>query len=361
MAKPDWMTLDKTSGAGNGTVIITALQNTSTSPRSGLITVRTGSISKVVTVTQEGAAVTKGKIIFAYTGKEIPQEYVGYNLYIGDSKVDSPEFYVDYGEIEYITADDVAVNFNNMTQADLEMTLDTIHIDMTEMDDIYFGVSPSNDPKIDWIPLLYVTETGSETYTSDNMAVIIQNAFNGISEVIDAESIVAPNVTDVVCSWGIPTTKLLLTSTTQDVLDSASVSSVNFSVFADLYPDGKRLNNDSMINIKVGQFTLGKSSDGKWLSRFVNISKTSTTQQFTWYKEWSEVALCRITIKCNFNNVNVSLSNNLIINGKTFMQHKNNGDIYFENTEGIPLQNTTDSQNVSIVSNTPVLIFTAFN
>lgn len=148
---------------------------------------------------------------------------------------------------------------------------------------------------------------------------------------------------------------------TQDVLDEASVSSVNFSVFVDLYPDGQRLNDDSMINIKVGQFTLGKSSDGKYLSRWVNISKTSTTQQFTWYKEWSKVALCRFTIKCNFNDVDVSLNDNLVINGKTFMQHKNGGDIYFENTEGIPLQKTSDSQNVSISSNTPDLNFTVLD
>ena len=74
-------------------------------------------------------------------------------------------------------------------------------------------------------------------------------------------------------------------------------------------------------------------------------------------KYWSTVALCRFTIKCNFNDVNVSLSKNLVINGKTFMQRKNGGDIYFENTEGIPLQKTTDGQNVSISSNTPNLTF----
>ena len=361
MAKPDWITLNKASGVGNGTVIITALQNTSTSPRSGVITVRAGSISKVVTVTQEGAA-TKGKITFrCTTGGEIPQKYVGYNLYIGDSKVGSPEFYANYGEIESITADTVVVNFNNMAQANLEMTLATIHTDMVEVDDIYFGISPSDDPEAEWVPLLYVTETGSESFTSDNMAVIIQNAFNGISEVIDAESLIASSVTDVICSWSMPSTRLLLAGTTQDVLDEASVSSVNFSVFADLYPDGQRLNDASMINIKVGQFTLGESSDGKWLSRWVNVSRTNPIHQFTWYKEWSKVALCRFTIKCNFNDVDVFLNENLVINGKTFMQYKNGGDIYFENTEGIPLQNTSDGQNVSISSNTPDLNFTALN
>jgi hypothetical protein len=363
MAKPNWITVNPSSGTGAGIFKITFAQNTSTSSRSGIVTVKSLSgLTHKIQVTQEGKA-TKGKITFrCTTGEEIPQKYVGYSLYIGDSKVGSPEFYAEYGEIESITADTMVVNFNNMAQINLEMTLATIHTDMTETDDIYFGISSSDDPELDWVPLLYVTETGSESFTSDNMAVIIQNAFNGISEIIDAESLVTSSVTDVVCSWSMPSTRLLLAGTTQDVLDSASVSSVKFSVFADLYPDGQRLLNDnSMNNIQIGQFTLGESSDGKWLSRGVNISKISTIQQFTWYKEWSEVALCRFTIKCNFSDVDVHLSDNLVINGKTFMQHKNDGGIYFENTEGIPLQKTTDSQNVSISSNTPYLDFTALN
>lgn len=357
-----WFTLSKKSGSGNDTIAITAQPNTSTSPRSAVVTVRAGSISKTLTLTQEGRQqATKGKITFrCTTGGEIPQEYVGYRLYIGDSKVGSSEFYADYGEIESITAGNVVVNFNNMAQANLEMTLTTIHTDMVEMDDIYFGISPSDDPEAEWVPLLYVTETGSESYTSDNMAVIIQNAFNGISEVIDAESLITPSVTDVVCSWGIPETKLMNVETTQAALDRASVSHVDFKVFADIYPDDQRLNDASLINIEIGQFTLGEVSGVKWLGRIVRVKKASTIQQFTWYKEWSTMALCRFTIKCNFNDVDVFLSENLVINGKTFMQRKNAGDIYFENTEGIPLQRTSDSQDVAISSNIPYMEFTFF-
>lgn len=159
-----------------------------------------------------------------------------------------------------------------------------------------------------------------------------------------------------------PRTKLLLAGTIQAVLDSASVSYINFSVFADLYPDGQRLlNDDSMNNIQIGQFTLGQAPDGKWLSRYVNVSRVNPIHQFTWRKEWSTVALCRFTIKCgNFNDTDVSLDKNLVINGKTFMQHKNGGDIYFENTEGIPLQKTSDGQNVNISSNVPDLTFDFF-
>ena len=56
MAKPDWITLSKTSGTGNDTVTVTAAKNTGTSARSGSITVKSGSLSKVVTISQEGQA-----------------------------------------------------------------------------------------------------------------------------------------------------------------------------------------------------------------------------------------------------------------------------------------------------------------
>ncbi len=349
-----WFTLSKKSGSGNDTIAITAQPNTSTSPRSAVVTVRAGSISKTLTLTQEGAAAPKGKITFrCTTGEEIPQEYVGYNLYIGDSKVGSPEFYADYGEIESITADIVVVNFNNMAQANLEMTLATIRTDMVEMDDIYFGISPSDDPEAEWIPLLYVTETGSESFTSDNMAVIIQNAFNGISEVIDAESLITPS--EPTCSWKLLAMSLLSASITQKTLDSASISEVTFNVFADLYPDGQRLNDISMNNIRVGRFTLGAGS-GQSLSHSV-VAETITDSPFKWAKEWSTVALCRFTIKCNSYAIAATLNKNLVINGMTFTKHEEGGYIYFENTEGIPLRKTTTMQTLKISSNYPALTF----
>lgn len=55
MAKPDWITLSKSSGSGNDTVTVTAARNVGTAPRNGAITVRSGSISKIVTVSQEGS------------------------------------------------------------------------------------------------------------------------------------------------------------------------------------------------------------------------------------------------------------------------------------------------------------------
>ncbi len=55
MAKPDWITLSKTSGSGNDTVTVTASKNTSSSARSGSIQVKSGSITRTVSVSQEGA------------------------------------------------------------------------------------------------------------------------------------------------------------------------------------------------------------------------------------------------------------------------------------------------------------------
>lgn len=360
MAKPNWITVNPSSGTGAGIFTITFAQNTSTSSRSGIVTVKSLSgLTHEIQVTQAGKA-TKGKITFVYTGNKISEKFIGYTLYLGISNDASSEFYAEYGEIESITDNDLIVNLNNY--GSLEENLATINSDMADIDELYLGVSTSDDPSIEWIPLLLVNDPGDKEFTNQNMAAKLQSAFNGTNEIISSMSVAPSEPTDVICSWSMPSTRLLFATATQAVLDTASVSYVNFSVFADLYPDGQRLLNDnSMNNIQIGQFTLGQAPDGKWLSRYVNVSRTNPIHQFTWMKDWSEVALCRFTIKCgNFNEVDVSLNENLVINGKTFMQHKNGGDIYFENTEGIPLQKTSDGQNVNISSNIPDLNFDFF-
>ena len=354
MAKPDWITLDKVSGAGNGTVIITALQNTSTSPRSGVITVRAGSISKTVTVTQEGAAATKGKITFEYTGGEIPQKCVGQSLYFADADVSPSDSYGEFGKIESINASTLVVNIEYMDEFDLNTNLETLNsLNSTEL---YFGITSSDDPTIDWVPLLLVNDPDNKDYVSQLVAAKIQNAFNGINEVISAESLIAPS--EPTCSWKLSAMSLLSASITQKTLDSASTSEVTFDVYADLYPDGQRLNNDiSMNNIRVGRFTLGAGS-GQSLSHPV-VVETITYSQFKWAKEWSTVALCRFTIKCNSYAIAATLDKNLVINGMTFTKHESGGYIYFENTEGIPLRETTTSQTLKISSNYPTLTFNA--
>ena len=53
MAKPSWITLDKSSGTGGSSVSVTAANNTSTSARSGTLTVKTASgLTKTVSLSQ---------------------------------------------------------------------------------------------------------------------------------------------------------------------------------------------------------------------------------------------------------------------------------------------------------------------
>lgn len=57
MAKPNWITLSKNSGTGEGSVSVTASANIETSSRSGTITVRTASgLAKTVSVSQAESA-----------------------------------------------------------------------------------------------------------------------------------------------------------------------------------------------------------------------------------------------------------------------------------------------------------------
>lgn len=70
MAKPDWITLSKTSGTGNDTVTVTAAKNTGASARSGSITVKSGSLSKVVTISQEGQ--TQNSLVWPTSGLAFP-------------------------------------------------------------------------------------------------------------------------------------------------------------------------------------------------------------------------------------------------------------------------------------------------
>ncbi len=352
MAKPDWITVNPSSGTGAGVFTITFAQNTSTSSRSGIVTVKSLSgLTHEIQVTQAGKA-TKGKITFIYTGNEISEKFVGYTLFLGISNDASTEFYADYGTIESITDTDLTVNFDNYSS--LEENLATINSNMADIDELYLGVSTSDDPTIDWIPLLFVNDPGNEEFVNQNMAAKLQSAFNGTNEIISCESLIVPS--EPTCSWSLSAVSLLLASTTQEVLDYASTSEITFKVYADLYPDGQRLNDNSMINIEVGQFTLGAGS-GQSLSHPV-VVETSTDSQFKWAKEYSTVALCRFTIKCNdYSDIVANLSKNLIINGKTFTKHESGGYIYFENTEGIPLRKTTTSQTLNISSNYPTLTF----
>lgn len=68
MAKPSWVTLDKSSGTGGGSVKVTASQNTGSSARSGTLTIKTASgLTKTVSVSQKPSKYTisfSGSFIF---------------------------------------------------------------------------------------------------------------------------------------------------------------------------------------------------------------------------------------------------------------------------------------------------------
>ena len=109
MAKPDWITLSKTSGTGNDTVTVTAAKNTGTSARSGSITVKSGSLSKVVTISQEGQTLVAMKIAISNADQVLdvadhnPEVYINTNgltvtdgLSLGTiASMDSQYIYID--------------------------------------------------------------------------------------------------------------------------------------------------------------------------------------------------------------------------------------------------------------------------
>lgn len=58
MAKPSWITLDKSSGTGSSSVKVTAAGNVSTSSRSGTLTVKTASgLTKTISLFQNRAPI----------------------------------------------------------------------------------------------------------------------------------------------------------------------------------------------------------------------------------------------------------------------------------------------------------------
>ena len=71
MAKPDWITVNPSSGEGTGSFNVTCEENTSTSARSGVITVRTlGGLTREIQVSQAGkvANYIQGSGIFCGIG-----------------------------------------------------------------------------------------------------------------------------------------------------------------------------------------------------------------------------------------------------------------------------------------------------
>lgn len=63
-----WINLSKTSGIGNGTLTVSADKHTGTSSRSGTVTFKSGSQTRTLNVTQQGAVTKKYYLTVSYNG-----------------------------------------------------------------------------------------------------------------------------------------------------------------------------------------------------------------------------------------------------------------------------------------------------
>lgn len=63
-----WINLSKTSGTGNGTLTVSADKNTGASSRSGIVTFKSGTQTRTLNVTQQGATTAKHYLTVRYNG-----------------------------------------------------------------------------------------------------------------------------------------------------------------------------------------------------------------------------------------------------------------------------------------------------
>lgn len=63
-----WINLSKTSGIGNGTLTVSADKHTGTSSRSGTVTFKSGSQTRTLNITQQGAVTKKHYLTVSYNG-----------------------------------------------------------------------------------------------------------------------------------------------------------------------------------------------------------------------------------------------------------------------------------------------------
>lgn len=75
-----WINLSRTSGTGNGSLTVSADRNTSTSSRSGTVTFKSGSLTRTLSVTQQGSTTTGHYLTVSYTGS--PQGNINAIAYI---------------------------------------------------------------------------------------------------------------------------------------------------------------------------------------------------------------------------------------------------------------------------------------
>lgn len=100
-----WINLSKTSGVGNGTLTVSADRNTGASSRSGTVTFKSGSQTRTLNVTQQGATTVKRYLTVRYTG--VPQGDITTVAYI-DGVMRPSVAYIEQNPIQIceITTDD---------------------------------------------------------------------------------------------------------------------------------------------------------------------------------------------------------------------------------------------------------------
>lgn len=75
-----WINLSKTSGIGDGSLTVSADKNTGTTSRSGTVTFKSGSLTRTLNVTQQGATTTKHYLTVSYNGS--PRANINTTAYI---------------------------------------------------------------------------------------------------------------------------------------------------------------------------------------------------------------------------------------------------------------------------------------
>lgn len=100
-----WINLSKTSGVGNGTLTVSADRYTGASSRSGTVTFKSGSQTRTLNVTQQGATTAKHYLTVSYNGS--PDGYITTVAYI-DGVMRPSVDYMEQNPIQIceITADD---------------------------------------------------------------------------------------------------------------------------------------------------------------------------------------------------------------------------------------------------------------
>lgn len=101
-----WINLSKTSGTGNGTLTVSADRYTGTSSRSGTVTFKSGSQTRTLNITQQGASITKHYLTVSYNGASLWGDILA-TAYI-DGVMRPSVAYIEQNPIQIceITADD---------------------------------------------------------------------------------------------------------------------------------------------------------------------------------------------------------------------------------------------------------------